>query len=335
MENLLQAIEAEDSLEPLPLSWAEISEDVDPIPMEDTDPESPPAPDLPSPSVPPLPHVQSVLQSLTVKAWDPTSCPEWDHQPPSPSCLARVRRDLATIYTDPPPGMFVAPDQEDITKLHALIIGPFDTPYEGGFFHFLIRCPPTYPIHPPKVKLLTTGQGSVRFNPNFYSSGKVCLSILGTWKGPSWSPALSLSSLLISIQSLMTDKPYHNEPGFEREKYPGDVQKYNRIVEHETLRVAVLANLEDSGPLSLKSQDPIFSVALSSLPDYMDHYEEVCTKNLVRDGESMNDPFGEPRGKFQFGNLLGKLREMREKHPAWFRTQVREEESDTSDLSDS
>ena len=36
-----------------------------------------------------------------------------------------------------------------------------------------------------------------------------------TWSGPSWSPALSLSSLLMSIQSLMSEKPYHNEPGFE------------------------------------------------------------------------------------------------------------------------
>ncbi len=36
-----------------------------------------------------------------------------------------------------------------------------------------------------------------------------------TWSGPAWSPAQSLSSVLISIQSLMNEKPYHNEPGFE------------------------------------------------------------------------------------------------------------------------
>ena len=36
-----------------------------------------------------------------------------------------------------------------------------------------------------------------------------------TWAGPSWSPAQTLSSVLISIQSLMNEKPYHNEPGFE------------------------------------------------------------------------------------------------------------------------
>ena len=120
--------------------------------------------------------------------------------------MSRIKRDLATIYREPPPGMFVMPDKDDMTKIHAMIIGPFDTPYEGGFFHFLVRCPPNYPINPPRVKLLTTGGNTVRFNPNFYRNGKVCLSILGTWSGPAWSPALSLTSLLISIQSLMTDK---------------------------------------------------------------------------------------------------------------------------------
>lgn len=64
-------------------------------------------------------------------------------------------------------------------QIHALITGPFDTPYEGGFFYFLIRCPPDYPIRAPRVKLVTTGGGRVRFNPNLYKNGKVCLSILG------------------------------------------------------------------------------------------------------------------------------------------------------------
>jgi len=64
-------------------------------------------------------------------------------------------------------------------QLHALIIGPFDTPYEGGFFYFYIRCPPDYPIRPPRVRLMSTGGGRVRFNPNLYKNGKVCLSILG------------------------------------------------------------------------------------------------------------------------------------------------------------
>ena len=59
------------------------------------------------------------------------------------------------------------------TVVHALVTGPFETPYEGGFFYFLINCPDDYPNAPPKVKLLTTGGGTVRFNPNLYANGKV------------------------------------------------------------------------------------------------------------------------------------------------------------------
>ncbi|XP_077861682.1 ubiquitin-conjugating enzyme E2 Z-like [Saccoglossus kowalevskii] len=55
--------------------------------------------------------------------------------------------------------MCVVPDKDDITKVHALITGQFDTPYEGGFFHFLIRFSPDYPIRPTRVILITTGDG--------------------------------------------------------------------------------------------------------------------------------------------------------------------------------
>ena len=63
--------------------------------------------------------------------------------------------------------------------MHVLVTGPFDTPYEGGLFHFFIRFPPNYPFSPPRVKFMTTDDGRVRFNPNLYQNGKVCLSILG------------------------------------------------------------------------------------------------------------------------------------------------------------
>ena len=39
--------------------------------------------------------------------------------------------DIFSVFKDPPPGMFIAPDPDNITKIHALIVGPFDTPYEG------------------------------------------------------------------------------------------------------------------------------------------------------------------------------------------------------------
>ncbi|RDD36081.1 Ubiquitin-conjugating enzyme E2 Z, partial [Trichoplax sp. H2] len=90
--------------------------------------------------------------------WDPTLDKANDEKPKH-TCVLRIKRDLAAILTDPPPGMFIVPDDDDITKMHALILGPFDTPYEGGFFYFFLKFPVTYPIEPPKVKLMTTGEG--------------------------------------------------------------------------------------------------------------------------------------------------------------------------------
>lgn len=219
--------------------------------------------------------------------------------------LRRVKKDLATITKEELPGIYVAPQDDDLFKVHALIIGPSDTPYQGGFFHFVVRHGPQYPLHPPKVKLMTTGGDTVRFNPNLYKTGKVCLSILGTWEGPAWSPASNLSSVLISVQSLMNEKPYHNEPGFEKERRPGDSDRYNAIIEHETIRIAVIQNL--NGVPSVPEE--LRKIMLQKFMENYDHYVDVCERNLFKDQQQMEDPFGpsEGRGKFQYKSLLSKL----------------------------
>lgn len=244
-----------------------------------------------------------LLSQIHATSWDPTMSTDWDNEKASQQCILRIKRDIMSIYKEPPPGMFVVPDPQDMTKIHALITGPFDTPYEGGFFLFLFRCPPDYPIHPPRVKLITTGHNTVRFNPNFYRNGKVCLSILGTWTGPAWSPAQSISSVLISIQSLMTENPYHNEPGFEQERHPGDSKNYNECIRHETMRVAVCDMLEGKVPCP----DALWSVMEKSFLEYYDFYESVCKERVHLQGQNMQDPFGEKRGRFDYQGLLSRL----------------------------
>ncbi len=77
----------------------------------------------------------------------------------------------------------------------------------------------SYPRVPPQVNLSTTGYGTVRFNPNLYNCGKVCLSLLGTWsgaQGETWNDTSTLLQVLVSIQSLIfVPDPYYNEPGYE------------------------------------------------------------------------------------------------------------------------
>nr|XP_037280326.1 uncharacterized protein LOC119173627 [Rhipicephalus microplus] len=73
--------------------------------------------------------------------------------------LTRVKKDIAFFLADPPTGIFIAPYEKDIANIHALVMGPSGTPYEDGFFEFLIRCPVEYPMKPPIVEFLTTDSG--------------------------------------------------------------------------------------------------------------------------------------------------------------------------------
>ena len=69
------------------------------------------------------------------------------------------------------------------THSKIMIARPEGTPYSGGLFEFDCFIPLEYPNKPPLFHLRTTGGGTVRFNPNLYNNGKVCLSLLGTLAG--------------------------------------------------------------------------------------------------------------------------------------------------------
>lgn len=120
----------------------------------------------------------------------------------------------------------------------AAILGPDGTPYARSPYLFEFTFPNTYPIKPPHAKLLT-GDGRVRFNPNLYVNGKVCLSILGTWAGPSCTSLTTFRTVLLSIQSLLCANPLQNEPGHEHET-GSDCELYAAMVRYESLAVSAL-----------------------------------------------------------------------------------------------
>jgi len=158
--------------------------------------------------------------------------------------MKRICKDLSRAKELEAEGIYLRYKESDLTTIHAIIIGPSGTPYEGGVFRFLINIPETYPLNYPSVKFLTTDNGQVRFNPNLYNCGKVCLSILGTWKGPSWTACMNLSSLMISIQSLLCEEPFYNEPGYKKGSYKAQSNQYNETVRQDTFRVAIYNELK-------------------------------------------------------------------------------------------
>ncbi|KAI2640502.1 UBC-like protein [Hypomontagnella submonticulosa] len=165
--------------------------------------------------------------------------------------IIRITKEIAELQKSSDLSLAVAFRDRDVRNVKALIIGPHETPYEFGFFEFAVKFNKEYPRKSPAVTGTTTNSGRCRFNPNIYASGKVCLSILGTWRGErgeEWSAAQGLESILLSIQSLMSSNPYENEPGFEdaNEAHDKKNQKeYIAKIRHETLRISIIQRMEE------------------------------------------------------------------------------------------
>eukprot|EP01114_Cavostelium_apophysatum_P010870 TRINITY_DN2500_c0_g2_i1.p1 TRINITY_DN2500_c0_g2~~TRINITY_DN2500_c0_g2_i1.p1 ORF type:complete len:1245 (-),score=372.21 TRINITY_DN2500_c0_g2_i1:122-3856(-) len=174
----------------------------------------------------------------------------------SGSRMQKIVKECQMLATSLPiaraSSIFARSDEERMDVLKALITGPKDSPYSLGCFQFDIYFPPTYPLDPPLCNLETTGNGTVRFNPNLYNCGKVCLSLLGTWHGDAstkWNPTSStLHQVLVSIQALiLVEQPYFNEPAYEAQRgtKEGDMRskEYNETIRLGTLRHAILGQL--------------------------------------------------------------------------------------------
>jgi ubiquitin-protein ligase len=165
--------------------------------------------------------------------------------------LSSLKKDLP-INWDSSVVMRIIPTNTNLISF--IISGPKDTPYHNGLFEFHVYFPDGYPAVVPQVLINTTDNNKVRFNPNLYSNGKVCLSLLGTWsgqKGESWIPDFStFFQVIISIQSLiLVDEPYFNEPGYERSAGTANGKNnslmYNDNIRYETMRVAMLGMLNN------------------------------------------------------------------------------------------
>jgi len=170
----------------------------------------------------------------------------------------KLIKTLAAEFADFPGGLPINPEssvffracESNMPYCQMLIIPCDGTPYSGGCFLFDVCFPTNYPLVPPLVNLQTTGSGTVRFNPNLYECGKVCLSLLNTWgaanDGERWNPGLStFLQVAISIQSLIfVPEPYFNEPGYEQDMYADyqqeESKRYNKNIINGTVNFAII-----------------------------------------------------------------------------------------------
>jgi ubiquitin-conjugating enzyme E2 Z len=157
----------------------------------------------------------------------------------SKQTISRLIQDVKNIIKCPltDHGIHYIHDEDDILKGYALIIGPEDTPYFGGNYFFELNYPVDYPFSPPNVKYCTNGD-RIRFHPNFYTNGKVCVSILNTWRGEQWTSCQSISSILLTLCTLFCKDPLINEPGIK--KCHVDFDNYTKVIEYKNIEIAIL-----------------------------------------------------------------------------------------------
>ena len=111
--------------------------------------------------------------------------------------LRRLQREYTDIQADPPANCTAGPVSDaDFYKWEAMIFGPEDSPFHGGVFRLSINFPSEYPFKPPIITFKTK-----IYHPDINAAGGICLDILKN----QWSPALSISKVLLSILSLLTD----------------------------------------------------------------------------------------------------------------------------------
>jgi hypothetical protein len=87
------------------------------------------------------------------------------------------------------------------------------------------------------LKYCTNGDG-IRFNPNLYTGGKVCVSILNTWRGEQWTSCQTISTVLLTLCTILCKEPLLNEPGVTTTHR--DFNNYNKIIEYKNIDVAIL-----------------------------------------------------------------------------------------------
>uniref|UniRef100_A0A5K3FWZ0 E2 ubiquitin-conjugating enzyme n=1 Tax=Mesocestoides corti TaxID=53468 RepID=A0A5K3FWZ0_MESCO len=145
--------------------------------------------------------------------------------------LKRITKELSDLSRDPPAQCSAGPSGDDMFHWQATIMGPSDSPFDGGVFFLNIHFPTDYPFKPPKITFITK-----IYHPNINSDGNICLDILRN----QWSPALTISKVLLSICSLLTDPNPDDplDPNIAR-VYKTDRQKYDRTAKEWTRKYAV------------------------------------------------------------------------------------------------
>ena len=201
--------------------------------------------------------------------------------------IHRLLSDVKYIYKNPltDNGIYYTHDDADIMKGYAMIVGPEDTPYFGGYYFFEFNFPADYPFSPPKMKYMTNN-GLTRFNPNLYKCGKVCVSILNTWSGDKWSACQTINSTLLTMCSLLNDSPLLNEPG--QLTTSKDYMPYQKSIEFLNIDFAICDLLD---------------ISKNEIPTQFKHFYPVMKELFFKNYDKLFDIIDKKEGLIESYNV--------------------------------
>jgi len=146
------------------------------------------------------------------------------------TAVKRIQRELADITLDPPPNCSAGPKGDNLYDWVGTILGPKGTVYQGGVFFLEITFPSDYPFKPPKVIFRTR-----IYHCNINSQGQICLDILKD----NWSPAFTVSKVLLSVTALLTDcNPADPLVGNIAQQFLSNREEHDSIAREWTRRYA-------------------------------------------------------------------------------------------------
>ncbi|KAK6468644.1 ubiquitin-conjugating enzyme E2 S [Huso huso] len=111
-----------------------------------------------------------------------------------PHVIRLVYKEVSSLAADPPEGVKIYPNEEDLSDLHASIEGPEGTPFAGGVFRMRLVLGKDFPASPPKGYFLTK-----IFHPNVGPSGEICVNVLKR----DWRAELGIRHILLTIRCLL------------------------------------------------------------------------------------------------------------------------------------
>lgn len=150
------------------------------------------------------------------------------------------------------------------------------SPYTNGFFVFKLTIPEDFPLSPPKIKFHPQ-QSTCRLHPNYYETGKVCLSVINTWSRDDWAPTTSLMAISNILEERLNERSICFEPGCEQSGL-SRMEQFNETVRYGVYKHAILPIIQSKNQYYQPFQDIIQCHWQNNKQTYLSELQTLSSK---------------------------------------------------------